>query len=209
MTVNANIQTFIGGHERVAYTVEHRGNCVLITGAVPASALTALTKLVPEDSVMDPDAARMVGCTFAFGPADELEAIRKSAAAGAIQRQRVENPGLSEAATRWLASGERGVSSNTIFAHLTGIDALRGRSKGYPYDPSDFRRCQMLLDQVPELQPHFHRMREVSPQWANLVDTWPAIVAAMDEEAPGWRDESHRGQRVDKAYDLIRSAIGS
>ena len=47
--MSAEINAIIGGHERIAYTVEHRGNCVLITGAVPARALVTLTKLVSDE----------------------------------------------------------------------------------------------------------------------------------------------------------------
>lgn len=198
--------TLIGAHERTAYTVEHRGDCVLITGAVPPSAFTVLAKLAPEGSVLDPDVARIWGATFAFGLPDDLQELREAGEIVAMQRERKANPELSQAAVRWLASGERGVSSNTIFQWLTGIDALRGERMGHPYDPTDFRRCRLLLEQVPELQPHFYRMREVSQQWSNLVDQWGAICATMDEEVPDWRDG--RGGIAKKTYDLIQAAIG-
>ena len=196
----------IGGHERVAYTVEHRGNCVLITGAVPATALSALAKLVPEDSVMDSDAARLLGVTFAFGPGEELDTLKEGAADAALRHERARNPGISEAATKWLAGGQRGISSETIFTHLTGIDALGDWRKDHPHDSADFRRCRLLLEQVPELVPLFPRMAEVSPQWAALVEQWDTICATMDEEAPAWREG--RGQRCPKTYDLIKQAIG-
>ena len=196
----------IGSHERTAYTVEHRGDCVLITGAIPALALPVLAKLVPEGSVMDPDVARIWGATLAFGLPEDLQELREAGEVVAMQRERQAHPELTQAAVRWLASGERGASSNTIFSHLTGIDALNGGWQGTPYDPADFRRCRLLLEQVPELKPHFHRMREVSPQWANLVDQWETICATMDEEAPDWRDG--RGQIARKTYDLIKAAIG-
>lgn len=198
--------TLIDALERTAYTVEHRGDCVLITGAVPLSAFTVLAKLAPEGSVLDPDVARIWGATFAFGLPDDLQELREAGEIVAMQRERKANPELSQAAVRWLASGERGVSSNTIFQWLTGIDALSGERMYHPYDPTDFRRCRLLLEQVPELQPHFYRMREVSQQWSNLVDQWGAICAAMDEEVPDWRDG--RGGIAKKTYDLIKAAIG-
>lgn len=196
----------IGSHERTAYTVEHRGDCVLITGAVPLSAFTVLAKLAPDGSVLDPDVARIWGVTFAFGLPDDLQELRKAGEIVSMQRERKANPELSQAAVRWLASGERGVSSNTIFQWLTGIDALKGVRMGHPYDPADFRRCRLLLEQVPELQPHFYRMREVSQQWSNLVDQWAAICATMDEELPDWREGL--GGVAKKTYDLIKAAIG-
>lgn len=201
---------FIGGTERVAYTIEHRGECILITGGVPMAKFEAITKLAPEGSVMDTDAARVLGVTFAIGPAHELSELRAQGAAEAERQQRAMHPHLSQAAARWLANGERGVSSNTIFTKLTGVDALGGWSAdraSHPHDPADFRRCQLLLEQVPELQILFPRMAHVSQQWKALVEAWPTIVAAMDEEAPEWR-KFGSGKKAPKAYNLIKAAIG-
>jgi hypothetical protein len=209
MAHNLNAQ-IIGGHERTAYTVEHRGNCVLITGAVPMSAFGTLANLAPPGSVMDPDAARVLGVTFAMGPQDELAELRAAGAANAERHERAKNPGLSEAATRWLGSGERGISSNFIFNQLTGIDSMGGwdtERNCYPYDPSDFRRCQLLLEQVPELQATFGDMALVSDEWARLVKSWPDIIAALDQEAPTWRDGT-TGKHAPTAYQLIKKAIG-
>lgn len=192
------------------YTVEHRGNCVLITGAVPMASFGVLTQLAPHGSVMDPNCARMWGANFAFGPEEELAALRKDGAATAEQRVRMEHPGASGEAVKWLAGGERGISSNYIFTYLTGINAMQGWDTTrdcHPHDPADFRRCQLLLEQVPELQRVFHRMARPSNEWDRLVKAWPDIIAAMDEETPGWRDGKTR-QKATKAYNLIKAAIG-
>lgn len=76
MSSTANL---IGGHERVAYTIEHRGGCVLITGAVPMDKFGVLTMLAPKNAVMDADAATVLGVTFAFGLPDDLQALRAAA----------------------------------------------------------------------------------------------------------------------------------
>ena len=202
-----NVQIIIGGHERAAYIIEHHANCVFITGAVPAAAFPVLSKLAPEGSVMDPDVARICGVTFALGLPEDLAELHKSRAASAETRARINNPGLSEAATKWLASGKRGVSSEAIFTHLTGVKCSRDSGfEAIPYDPSDFRRCQLLLEQVPELQPLFHRMAEVSPEWEVLVQVWPDIIKAMDREATGWRD-GRTGRQAPTAYALIKQAF--
>lgn len=190
------------------YTVTHRGNCVFITGSVPARSLEVLIDLVPENSVADPNAARMYGATFAFGPEAELKQLRVSQAPAVEQQIKATHPGVSKDATKWLASGERGMSSEAMFTHLTGVKC--GDDWGFdsiPYDPSDFRRCQLLLEQVPELHPIFPRMAEVSPKWAALVQAWPNIVKAMDEEVPEWR-EGRSGKSCPTAYQLIKQAIG-
>ena len=204
MSSTANL---IGGHERVAYTVEHRGGCVLITGAVPMDKIGALAKLAPDDSVMDADAATVLGVTFAIGLPDDLRALRAAATPSYERAIRQRNPGLSEAATMWLAHGERGISSETMFTHLTGVNALRGDRKDHPYDPDDFRRCRLLLEAVPDLQPLLPKMADVSPAWAGLVEAWANICATMDRETPNWRNPK-RGDRAPLTYQLIKTAIG-
>lgn len=47
---------------------------------------------------------------------------------------------LSEAAKKWLESGERGLSSETLFGHLTGIPLVGRWGPHHPADPSDLRR---------------------------------------------------------------------
>lgn len=86
----------------------------------------------------------------------------------------------------WLASGERGVSSNTMVTHLTGIPAENFMLSN-PWDPDDLHRCRLLLEQVPELQPQLPRMATLSPQWAALVAHWQELCDLMDSEAPAWR----------------------
>lgn len=86
----------------------------------------------------------------------------------------------------WLASGKRGVSSNTMVTHLTGITAER-LPLSHPLDPDDLHRCRLLLEQVPELQPQLPRMATLSPQWAALVAHWQELCELMDREAPEWR----------------------
>lgn len=106
----------------------------------------------------------------------------------------------------WLAFGERGISSNTIVQHLTGADALRGSYGSYPRDPDDLTRCVRLLESCPSLVPEFHRMREVSPVWAGLVDVWDELVATMNAEAPNWRN--HRGS-APRTYTRMQRIIAA
>ena len=110
-------------------------------------------------------------------------------------------PGLLE----WLAGGSRGVSSNTIVTHLTGVYALGSYgSKDHPYDPDDFDRCLCLLDAVPLLRVALPYMAEVSPGWAALVDRWGDIEAShLEEVGLGWS----KAKSAPKTYDLMRSVI--
>lgn len=96
----------------------------------------------------------------------------------------IDYPGL----TNWLASGERGISSNTIVTCLTGINALGGYWHSHPLDPDDMTRCRKLFERVPLLAIEFPRMADQSKEWAVLVENWKAICDLMDREAPHWRD---------------------
>lgn len=195
--------TLIGGHERVAYTVEHRHNCVIITGSVPATAFSVLAGLAPAYSVVDPHIARVMGVNFVFGLPEDLAVLRKEAEANALTGV---GDRTFDGAT-WLKVGERGISSNTMFTHLTGHDVMGGSHKSHPYDTADFRRCRLLLELVPSLKPLLPKMAEVSKPWADLVYIWQDICAAMDAECPSWR-ETLAGSYTPTTYKLIQRAIG-
>ena len=95
----------------------------------------------------------------------------------------------SEALILWLANGERGVSSNTIVTHLTGIYTLGPyQRRSHPYDPDDLRRCRLLLEAVPELEANFANMATCSGVWGKLVLHWQELCDLMDREAPRWRE---------------------
>lgn len=88
---------------------------------------------------------------------------------------------LPPGAVEWLCTGERGESSEAIFAHLTGVP-ICGSRRAYPSDPDDMRRCRMLLDAVPEFHERFEEMKTVSKQWADLVRRWGDVCRAIDDK---------------------------
>lgn len=184
-----------------------QGTVVLGFGPLPLDWLTQASKVAGKGAVIEPDVARMAGAILAAGTPEALAALRQRLEAGALQAQQQAKPGLPDAATRWLANGERGNSSETIFTHLTGVVANRGSRNSHPYDPADLRRCRLLLEQVPELQPLLPKMAEVSTAWANLAAGWDEICATMDAESPDWRNPD-RGSSAPKTYELIQRAIG-
>jgi hypothetical protein len=185
-------------------TIEHRGGCVLIAGAVPAGDFAHLTRMAPAGSVLCADVARMGGVTFAMGLREDLEELREALSAGALSTTQQRHAGLPQSQIKWLASGRRGISSNTMFSVLSGVDALRGYPASYPCDPDDFDRCLALLDQCPELQPSLSNMAEVSPQWAVLVDRWDEIEAShLDEVGLGWT----KARSAPRTYALMQDIL--
>lgn len=183
-----------------------QGVVVLGYGPQAMDWLSKAAKLCGKTAIVDPDVARMAGANMAAGDPAALQALRKLLEAGALEAEQAANPGMTPAAVKWLAHGERGVSSNAIFTYLTGVDASRDSGLGHPHDPADFRRCRLLLEQVPELQQRLPGMSGASTAWANLVAKWGDICNAMDAEIPYWRDA--RGGTAPQTYALIRAAVG-
>jgi len=103
--------------------------------------------------------------------------------------------------TSWLAFGERGISSEAIVHKL--VYGKTGRPRAYPYDPDDFRRCELLLRWEPLLRLQLHHMAEVDAVWAGLVARWKEIVELMEQECPGVWETRPRGS-APKAYALMQ-----
>ena len=187
--INGRFQS--SGAGAVNYTVEHRGNCVLVFGEVPLAVFGGLTRMVPKDAVMDTVLARMTGSSFAMGLIVDTKALRESERDSAIARAHAlyAHTGLSAEAIRWLATGERGASSDAMFFRLAGIKPRDMISEvfAHPHDPDDLRRCRLLLEQVPELAGRIAEMGGVSPTWAALIAQWDDICLTMDQESPQWR----------------------
>ena len=106
---------------------------------------------------------------------------------------------IPENLNNWLANGNRGISSEAITSHLTGINFRGPWGLGHPYDPSDFGRCMELLEAVPEFRPRLKEMAEVSPVWAELVENWDELEKLYKEEFPTGK--------APKLYDRMQEII--
>ena len=109
--------------------------------------------------------------------------------------------GLSAAATEWLVSGEQGLSSKAMFHRL--VLGRRVRPFDYPHDPDDFRRCELLLREVPGLRERLPAMASAHPYWAALVRSWDRIVKTMEDESPGVFERPPRTWSTGIAQDLM------
>lgn len=114
-----------------------------------------------------------------------------------------------EAFTRWLAAGERGLSSEAIVSKLTGVPIGWSRWPGgdHPFDPADFRRCELLLRQCPAAREAFPAMAEVSPVWARFVAEWDSIAALLESEVPGVFGAVAPSGSAPRTYKAIRDVI--
>lgn len=187
------------------------GTVVLGFGPQPMDWFGKVSKVCGRGAVLDQDIARMAGATLAGGTPAALDLLRKRLKAGALQAECAANPWASEAAMQWLATGERGMSSEAMFHHLTGIQCRkvsdwRDDRAAHPYGPTDLRRCRLLLEQVPELQMLLQNMATLSKPWARLIRDWDVICSTMDAETPSWRTPDHSAA-APKTYTLIKAAI--
>jgi hypothetical protein len=113
---------------------------------------------------------------------------------------------MPSTAAQWLATGERGISSEAILSTLTGLPMKSAHGFGnHPHDPDDFKRCEMLLRAVPEFRERLGEMAAVSPVWAGLVARWDEIAALAELEIPGLF-EGRQGS-APLTYMLMRKII--
>lgn len=183
---------------------------VLGYGPQPISFFKDAAKLCGPSAVLDPDVARMAGATIAVGKPDDLAALRKRLEPSAVAEQAAAptNASLSREAIEWLGSGERGLSSETLFTATTGVDVLRGNGYSYPHDPADLRRCRLLLEQVPEVRADFAKVAHVHPVWEALVASWDELCSCMDQETPEWRSRAGHAKQTYKLMKQILTAAG-
>lgn len=107
------------------------------------------------------------------------------------------HPGL----IAWIRNGDRSLSSEVIVDRLARHPiALASQASRHPYDPSDLRRCILLLDAVPTLRPLLPHMAEVSAEWA-------AIIARWDELETSLRREMASGYYAPDTYALMKSVL--
>ncbi len=184
--------------EEPAYRIVMREGCRLIYGHMPLREFLRLMRTARDSDVLHAGLARMLGATAIIGPPDALARIRKQETPAAIGRVRA-HLGRSALrldldAVRWLAAGEHGPSCLALFVLLTGVWPPRylGSEDEFPRDANAFRRCRLLIEQVPSLKTHLTTLarRVAEPrvaQWAALAEGWEDLCAQMDHEAPNWR----------------------
>lgn len=111
----------------------------------------------------------------------------------------------TQAILEWFATGERGLSSETIARHLIGQPHTgRKTFNGIwtPSDPSDFRRCMLLVESLPDPAAAIEQCRSLSQAWACLVEDWAEITKTLKREMA---DESLKGM-AKQTYEMIQAS---
>ena len=116
---------------------------------------------------------------------------------------------LNAKISAWLLTGEVGLSSKAICCAALGLpgeERWSGHNNyyNYPGDPSDFRRCFLLLEAVPEVrEPAFAVLSKAHEPWPELVAGWDEITALFLAEWGPNRD----GEEAPKTYALMKRII--
>lgn len=141
------------GDNVATYRIERRLNCVLVFGQVPLNDCVVLAKLCPEGAHLDLALAKQLHATLVMGMPEDLAILAKRVVAGPVPKKIAAK--LSPQAIQWLATGARGISSETIFTLITGVSCIKEEDMDIPYDAYDFVRCRLLLEACPEIQARF------------------------------------------------------
>lgn len=89
---------------------------------------------------------------------------------------------------RWLAGGDTGISSKTIWSVMTGRRiGDRHWRPDVPRDPDDFGRCHRLLETFPGWRWRMPEVASVHPEWSRLVAAWDELTVLYLEEFPSGR----------------------
>lgn len=193
------------------YSVEDLMGCRIITGPVPISDLFPLMT-GPDDEVWltDLNLGPKLGATMVLGTRENLDSLALSE--GIIERviqravgikRQIESEGgvVPQSALEWLVDGERGRSSDAVFAFLTHAKSMA--STAHPHDAHDFRRCRLLLDRVPEFRGAFAGVKYLSPTWARIAKNWATLCGAMEAESPAWPNGIEHSSRFNSVLRTI------
>ncbi|TXG96117.1 MAG: hypothetical protein E6R08_10110 [Nevskiaceae bacterium] len=111
---------------------------------------------------------------------------------------------LPTSVQKWLATGNRGRSSEAMCRAIFGVP-VDGDGSGWrhPLDADDFRRCLGFLKAVPEARKQLVLIADKSPTWASLVEHWGELEALYDHahqvKAAGLARLSNRIEELAKA----------
>lgn len=195
----------------MSYSVEKIHGCTMIFGPVPIMDMVKL--MAPpsdEEWIIDPNLALKLGASLVFGRADNLKLMAASADIKSrirdYQAKLLDGVQVSDEAFAWLVGGERGKSSDSMFGFLAGVKSMQHGA--YPLDSADFRRCRLLLEQVPEFNDRRQALAGLSGVWEGLVSKWDDLCAMMDAEAPAWRERLGSPSQTTQALQQISTSRG-
>ena len=112
-----------------------------------------------------------------------------------------------QAADAWIAGGDTGSSSLTIWVVMTGrgpLPRLLGIGST-PSDADDFGRCYRLLRRIPAWRPRLLEVAQAWPEWMPLVLEWDRLTKLYEKDLTrksGWQlyGELRRARAADRRH---------
>lgn len=179
----------------IRYTVESpEADLYLLHGQVPISHLAALYNTFPKHYVQSLRFDVLLPNVTVVGSPQKLDSFFLELANGIVgqgfRQKLMTEHGLSAELAEWFIFGDRGVSSKTMVALVTGYGKTRGDdpfTSDTPHDLYDLRRCILLEESVPEIQAGMDKVAAGGSVWKSLVDNWQALKFSLNSELPDWR----------------------
>lgn len=160
------------------YSVEVIDGVTIVRGSMPLLEMAALMAKQPAGCFLNGALSKVLGAAAAFGKPTDTEKLLRSHQTMAVGKR----PRLPADAAEWLIKGEQGRSSLALFGAFFSYGAS---TVDHPHDPSDLRRCLLLLKQVPSI-PNVEHMRSQSKEWDALADAWSGLTQTLAFECPNW-----------------------
>lgn len=167
-------------HYDTNVTIEKRCGCTIAYGDIPLSALREILEKDPSvKGFFDMRSAKILGASFVIGTEEQLAALRKSLENEYVTRPKDDqDKKLPESVQKWLRTGERGLSSDTMCRRFFGVPE---GDNTYPMDPSDLVRCIKFLKDT-KTQNRLHEMKDVSKEWNLLVENWAQLKHILNKD---------------------------
>lgn len=186
--------------------VERKHGCIITYGSMPIPTMMKLIDEAGEDALLDAALARRLNASMVVGLQEDLAQLNKDPEILDVIKQNIEGKSKSfnvpESALLWLETGDRGLSSETIFYYMTKMPIIEADDISHPHDASDLARCRLLLEAVPEFEARKEELGSISNHWRALMNHWPMLCMTMDKESPNWR--KREGSAPD-TYKLMNS----
>lgn len=184
------------------YTIKNECGCRIIFGEIPVSDFSMISHSFSKNAKLDIALANSMGATLVIGEPDQLAKLRlqKQKTLSPLRREEVEmakRENVPAAVIEWLASGERGLSSEAICKTFFGVPKNAGTY--HPNDPADLLRCVNFLDKT-NTHERIQEMGNVSPEWKSLVAEWGPLVDSLLRE-----EKSSR--QAPETYKLMKKII--
>lgn len=94
----------------------------------------------------------------------------------------------------WIANGQVGVSSKTIWCVMMGVEF---NSASIPWDPDDFSRCYKLLELFPEWKCRMQEVADKYPLWEPMVRNWDIMTQLYECEL------KRKDQKMPELWNLM------